>query len=141
MRRMQLCRGGRSFAITVRRAVTARTGGANVINVVNRPELGRYQLCLDGELAGYSAYEIHGAHVAFMHTQIEDRFAGRGLGDELVADALDEVRARGGSVLPYCPFVRSFIARHPEYQDLVPPSRRAAFDVVGEPMREGGVGT
>ena len=127
--------------ITVRRAVAARAGGADVINVVNRPELGRYQLCLDGELAGYSAYEIHGAQVAFMHTQIEGRFAGHGLGDKLVAHALDEVRARGGSVLPYCPFVRSFIARHPEYQDLVPPNRRAAFDLVGEPMREGGVGT
>ncbi|HTU86924.1 MAG TPA: GNAT family N-acetyltransferase [Solirubrobacteraceae bacterium] len=138
---MRLFPGGRSFAITVRRAIAARTDGADVINVVNRPELGRYQLCLNGELAGYSAYEIHGAHVAFMHTQIEDGFAGHGLGDELVAHALDEVRAQGGSVLPYCPFVRSFVARHPKYQDLVPPSKRAAFELAGEPMPEGGVGT
>jgi len=107
-----------------------------VIKVKNRPELGRYQLCLDGEVAGYSAYEIHGAHVAFMHTQIEDRFAGQGLGVALVAGALDQIRAQKGSVLPYCPFVRSFIARHPEYQDLVPPSGRTVFDLAGGPSPE-----
>jgi hypothetical protein len=40
---------------------------------------------------------------------------------------LDEVRARGGEVLPYCPFVKSFIEKHPDYLDLVPTNQRAAF--------------
>jgi uncharacterized protein len=32
-------------------------------------------------------------------------------------------------VLPYCPFVKRFIQKHPEFLDLVPPSQRAAFDL------------
>jgi uncharacterized protein len=131
---MRRCPDGRRFCYCRRTAtVNPRTGGPDVITVENRPELGRYQLCLDGEVAGYIAYEVRGAHVAFMHTQIEDRFAGEGLGVQLVAQALDDIRAQGGSVLPYCPFVRSFIARHPEYQDLVPPDQRPAVELVDWP--------
>ena len=98
-----------------------------MITVEDKPDFGRFQLVLDGEVAGFIAYEMHGPRVALMHTQIEDRFAGQGLGVELVARALDEIRRRGGSVLPYCPFVRSFIARNPEYEELVPAGVRPTF--------------
>lgn len=104
-----------------------------MITVENRPELGRFQLTLDGQVAGFSAYELRGAEFAFMHTQIEDGFAGRGLGDQLVAGALEQIRQQRGSVLPYCPFVRSFLARHPEYQVLVPAEQLLAFDLSAEP--------
>lgn len=44
--------------------------------------------------------------------------------------ALSEARSAGLSVLPFCPFVRSFIARHgDEYLDLVPGDLRDAFDL------------
>jgi hypothetical protein len=36
-----------------------------------------------------------------------------------VRAALDDVRSRGGTVVPLCPFVRGWIERHPEYRDLV----------------------
>ncbi|WP_420803744.1 GNAT family N-acetyltransferase [Saccharopolyspora erythraea] len=42
---------------------------------------------------------------------------------------LDSARERGLEVLPHCPFVRSWIARHPEYLELVPEDRRAEFDL------------
>jgi predicted GNAT family acetyltransferase len=43
----------------------------------------------------------------------------KGLGARLVAGALDDIRARGLRVVPFCPFVRAYIRRHPEYADLV----------------------
>ena len=42
-----------------------------------------------------------------------------GLASQLIRSALDEARAAGREVLPFCPFVRSFIQRHPAYVDLV----------------------
>jgi predicted GNAT family acetyltransferase len=36
-----------------------------------------------------------------------------------VQAALDDVRARGGSVVASCPFVRGWIERHQQYADLV----------------------
>jgi predicted GNAT family acetyltransferase len=40
---------------------------------------------------------------------------------------LDNARAEGLAVLPYCPFVKRFIDRHREYLALVPVERRAMF--------------
>ena len=45
----------------------------------------------------------------------------------LIAGVLDEARAAGVWVLPFCPFVNGYISRHPEYVDLVPEEFRAEF--------------
>jgi predicted GNAT family acetyltransferase len=45
----------------------------------------------------------------------------------LARDTLGDARRPGLAVLPYCPFVRSWLARHPDLVALVPPDRRAAF--------------
>jgi uncharacterized protein len=65
--------------------------------------------------------------IAFMHTEIGDRFEGQGVGSQLVREALDEARAKGLQVLPFCPFVNGWIERHREYADLVPETHREAF--------------
>jgi predicted GNAT family acetyltransferase len=54
-----------------------------------------------------------------VHTEVDPEFEGSGLGGKLVAGALDDVRAQGRRVQPLCPFVAKYIARHPEYADLV----------------------
>ena len=51
--------------------------------------------------------------IAFIHTEIDPRFEGHGLASQLIAAVLDEARAAGVSVLPFCPFVNGFISRHP----------------------------
>ncbi|MEU4106879.1 GNAT family N-acetyltransferase [Streptomyces tanashiensis] len=83
------------------------------------------------ETAGFAEYflsedESEG-EIAFLHTETDPRFAGRGLGGLLARGALDDARARGLHVLPYCPFIRGWIRKHPEYADLVPETRRARF--------------
>jgi uncharacterized protein len=57
--------------------------------------------------------------VVLIHTDIDPAFEGHGLGSRIVAGALDDIRARGLSVVPSCSFVRSYLRRHPEYADLV----------------------
>src|SRR5689334_15328460 len=80
----------------------------------------RYEITVDGEVAGYSQYRDPSPGVrAFDHTVVHERFQGRGLAGELVRAALDDARARGSRVLPFCPYVRTFIAEHPGYADLV----------------------
>lgn len=97
------------------------------IEVRDEREASRYVITVDGEPAGFAQYRDRGAAIAFVHTEVDDRFEGRGLGGRLVARALDDVRARGLAVLPFCPFVRSYIERHREYLDLVPEDQRAQF--------------
>jgi predicted GNAT family acetyltransferase len=64
-----------------------------------------------------------------MHTEVLPRFEGRGLAGELTAAVLDQAREEGLDVLPFCPYVKSYIAKHPEYTDLVPAERRAEFEL------------
>ena len=87
----------------------------------------RFEIWVDDELAGHTDYQGLGPVLSFVHTEIDDRFGGRGLGSVLIRQALDTVRARSEQVLPYCPFVKGFIQKHREYLDLVPPGQRATF--------------
>jgi hypothetical protein len=89
------------------------------ITVMDVPDAERYEARVDGELAGYLQYKPRPDGMAFTHTEVEPAFGGKGVGTALARTALDEVRARGGRVIPLCPFVSSFLKRHPEYADLV----------------------
>jgi hypothetical protein len=97
------------------------------IVVEDAPERERYEIAVDGAAAGYSIYRLRPELIAFVHTEIEGRFQGRGLADRLIRFALEDARARGLAVLPFCPFVKAFIERHDEFLELVPESFRAQF--------------
>jgi predicted GNAT family acetyltransferase len=85
----------------------------------NRAE-SRFEARLDGELAGFAAYELADDLIMFTHTEVDDAFEGHGVGSALARGALDAVRADGTrQVLPRCRFIRGWIEKHPDYQDLV----------------------
>ena len=93
------------------------------IEVRNNPAESRYEAWLDGELAGVAEYRTEASGdqdaVVFTHTEVADRFEGRGVGSTLARAALDDVRASGRAVVPLCPFIKGWIEKHPDYQDLV----------------------
>jgi predicted GNAT family acetyltransferase len=86
-----------------------------------------YEILVEGEVVGSTPYERAGRTTSLYHTEVDNRFERRGLGARLVRYALEDVRARGMRLLPYCPFVRSYIVRHDEYLDLVPEGVRPDF--------------
>ena len=99
------------------------------IRVVDVPDRSRFEVRVDEDVAGFSEYRRHQGLIAFVHTLIDPRFEGRGLASQLVRTALSQARSDGLSVLPFCPFVRGYIARYSEYVDLVPEDLRAEFDL------------
>ena len=92
----------------------------------------RFEIRVDGETAGFAAYHRRPGVIAFVHTEIDPRFEGQGLASQLIKTALSRARAEGAAVLPFCPFVRSYIAGHSEYLDLVPSDMRAEFQLTGD---------
>lgn len=98
-----------------------------MVTVADAPERDRFEIEVDGVLAGFAQYRRRPGALAFIHTEIDAEHEGEGLGGRLVRAALDAARADGLAVLPFCPFVRGFIDRHREYLDLVPAPRRAEF--------------
>ncbi|MGH2938737.1 MAG: GNAT family N-acetyltransferase [Solirubrobacterales bacterium] len=97
------------------------------IVVSDAPHHKRFEVTVDGELAGFLVYRSRKGLLALIHTEVEDRFEGRGLGGRLARFALDQARTDGLAVLPFCPFVNEWMKRHPEYVDLVPAAYRANF--------------
>ncbi|MER7083259.1 hypothetical protein SAMN02982929_01531 [Saccharopolyspora kobensis] len=97
--------------------------------VVDNPDAERFEIHADGELAGFAEYKLRPSSIAFVHTEIDAAFGGRGMGGQLVRAALDSARERGLAVLPYCPFVRRWISTHADYLDLVPADKRAKFEL------------
>jgi uncharacterized protein len=92
------------------------------IEVRNNTRAYRYEVWADGEMAGYTQYVLRRGRIAFLHTEIYETYEGQGLGGRLARAALDDVRARGLMVMPFCPFIADFIERHlDEYGDLVAP--------------------
>ena len=84
------------------------------ITVRDNPDELRYELLVDGTLAGEILYRLRSDAVVLVHTEIAPQFEGQGLGSKLVAGALADIRARGLRPVAGCPFVRAYLQAHPE---------------------------
>jgi len=78
----------------------------------------RFEVQFDDALA-LLQYERRGGQMVITHTEVPDHLEGRGIGSALARAALDAARNQGATVIPLCPFVRSYIGEHREYLSLV----------------------
>ena len=74
---------------------------------------GPYAIILDGAPAGFAEF-VAGAKrcLVFPHTQLDRAFSGRGLGTELIGQAMTDVASRGETVVPECSFVVRYLQKH-----------------------------
>ena len=93
---------------------------AAAAEITDNADEARYEIRTGGELAGFVTYKRRPGRIAFQHTEVDDRFEGKGIGSQLIVHVLGAAREAGDEVVPLCPFVRAYIERHPEYVDLVP---------------------
>jgi len=98
----------------------AAAGSPADAEVVHNPEASRFELRLGGRLIGIAAYRRRNGRLALTHTEIQEEREGQGFGSVLAAGVLDEAARQGLEVTPLCPFIASYIERHPEYERLVP---------------------
>ncbi len=88
-------------------------------DIRNNENQSQYETTIDGH-TGYAAYDLEDPdRIVFTHTIVPSELEGRGVASAIVKYALEDVRARNLKVVPQCPYVASFIKRHPEYQDLL----------------------
>ena len=100
------------------------------ISILKSEELNRFEIYFDGELAGFADFRIENQMISYTHTEIDPRFGGKGLGSQLIKEALDKALEQNLEVAPYCSFVSTYIKKNSEkYLDLVPKSGRNLFDL------------
>jgi uncharacterized protein len=78
----------------------------------------RFELDVDGRTA-VAYYMLAPGVITFTHTEVPVEVSGRGIGSRLVHAALMDARARGLKIVARCSFVSAYIAKHPEFADLV----------------------
>lgn len=88
------------------------------VQVVNNPAASRFETRVDGHL-GVLEYEMAPGTIIFLHTGVPDELEGHGVGSQLAKTGLDYARAENLRVVSDCPFVSSYIERHPEYRPLL----------------------
>jgi len=87
--------------------------------VDDQPKRHRYEISVDGEVAGFVRYVRHPDHLDLVHTEVGPAYEGRGVAARLVAGVLADVRAAGGRIVPSCPYIAAYLKRHPDQADLV----------------------
>ena len=86
---------------------------------VDAPDHHRYELRSGDDLIGIVAYRLAAGVITLVHTEVRDEFEGQGHAATLARGALDDARSRGLRVVPSCPYIASYVEKHPEYADLV----------------------
>lgn len=87
------------------------------LSIQHQAERGRFVALVEG-LECEVEYQLAGARVVFTHTGVPPRLEGRGIAAALVQRALEWARAEHLQVVPACSYVRVYLQRHPEYQEL-----------------------
>ena len=89
----------------------------DAITIERNDETRRYELKLDGALAGYAEYRMNPGRITFIHTVVYPQHEGQGLGSRLAKFVLDEAVARGDTIVPVCPFIAAYLREHPGVYD------------------------
>ena len=87
--------------------------------VVNNTGQGRFELPVGDRLAFMNYRTLTQGELGLIHTEVPEELSGQGIGSTLVEGVLAIVRAKGWSVLPYCPFVHGWMKRHPQHAELI----------------------
>jgi len=77
--------------------------------------LSRFELDAGGVTA-FMKYRLNGGVLTLDHTETPVEARGRGIASRLVKGVLDEARRRGPKIVPRCPFVSAYLAKHPEFR-------------------------
>lgn len=86
--------------------------------VVNNATANQFEIAVNGERATL-VYQLTPGVIDLQHTSVPDDLRGKGFANELAHAALEYARGAKLKVIPTCPFVRTYLRRHPDYADLV----------------------
>jgi len=104
-----------------------KTGEAMTDNFRDREDRNRFELDVDGAVA-FVTYRKSPDAITLVHTEVPPELGGRGVGSRLGRATLDAVRAQGRELHVECDFIRTFMGKHPDYNDLLAGGEAAKAD-------------
>ncbi|MCX7313952.1 MAG: GNAT family N-acetyltransferase [Alphaproteobacteria bacterium] len=86
--------------------------------VIDNEAQHRFEMNTGGDIA-VANYQLASGIITFTHTEVPPVLQGRGIASQLVRGALEAARAKRLKVVSRCSFVSDYLAKHPEFNDLV----------------------
>jgi uncharacterized protein len=93
--------------------VDATMSSMSDVTVTDNQDDSRLEMTVEGQLAELM-YRTRAGRLILVHTEVPEALGGRGLGGELVRAAIRKATAEGTTLVPLCPFARSWLERHPD---------------------------
>ena len=91
------------------------------VQVTDNTARHRFEVSLDGDTA-FAEYRLKPGQLELPHTLVPPAFEGKGVASALARHAFGYARDHGLKVVPTCPFMAGWAAKHPEAQDLLDPA-------------------
>ena len=87
------------------------------LEVTNNKERLQFEIHVGDQLARLK-YRIGEETIELIHTEVPKSLSGRGFGAQLAHTALEFAAAHRLQVIPTCPYVQTYLKRHPDYSKL-----------------------
>ena len=85
-------------------------------NIVNNEKLMHFEIH-EGDDIAFLEYRFYKKDIAFMHTAVPPGMEGKGVASALAAYAFKFAKDHKKPVMVYCPFVGTWLKRHPEFKE------------------------
>ena len=80
--------------------------------------MNRFEMLVEGHIA-FVTYRRAPGTIALLHAEVPAELEGRGVGSRLARATLEAVRGESLKVVPRCSFIAAFMAKNPEFNDLL----------------------
>lgn len=95
----------------------------------NHADHHRFEAVSEGKVAGYVEYNVLTDSIMLTHTEVLPEHEGKGIGSFLARESMQAARAMGKRVIPSCPFIATWLRKHPDFIDLIDPDVRRAYKI------------
>ncbi len=87
--------------------------------VILNTERNRFELEIENQIAFIEFDKIEPNILDFVHTEVPEELSGKGIGSKLAKSALQYCKDNNLKVIPSCPFIKTYIEKHSEWQPLL----------------------
>ncbi len=78
----------------------------------------QYELHIGESIAKIEYIKAQGK-IFLTHTEVPKQMEGQGIGSSIVKKALEDIQRQDLVLVPLCPFIASYLKRHPEWKMLL----------------------
>lgn len=88
------------------------------LELINNTTDRRFELKI-GELTAFIEYRQTPDHITLIHTEVPQELEGKGAGTAIIEKTLDYIEKNNLKLVPLCPFVVTYLKRHPDWKRVL----------------------